>query len=157
MDLPQEVSAMEPIRYEPVKDTVAVRMGFSTLQHRGLELLWRRIRRQWVLRDRQLAALLGLRTRGLSLRTRRRAADFPEDFAFRLTAAEFARFFPYLNGAPTRPGGREPMVCSTAGILQHLLAQDPAARVRTVRWLAGVLPARTQLPPEDLWFNPRRS
>lgn len=138
-------------------DQPGYRYGMLRLPHGEQILLWRRIRGHWVLRDRQVAAVLGIPTRELNRRWRRNPRLFPDDFAFRITQQEFERYFRVLEGGCARRGGGEPLVYSAAGLLQHLTLLDAAARLDWLRWAARVLAALQAATPDALPIIPPRS
>ena len=61
-----------------------------------------------VLIDEDLAALYGVTTKALVQAVGRNVHRFPEDFAFRLTAAEYEIWKAHLGVAPGRGGRRYP-------------------------------------------------
>jgi len=66
----------------------------------------RTIRGQRVLLDSDLAALYGVGTKALNQAVKRNAARFPADFAFRLTAQEYANLISQTVISSSGHGGR---------------------------------------------------
>lgn len=77
------------------------------------------MRGRQVIVDSDLAGFYGVATRHLNSQVSRRRAGFPEDFAFRLTAAEVSELALEEPGLPSRPSrsGRTPRVFTPIGAL----------------------------------------
>lgn len=124
--------------------------GFATSDVGEFRLHWRRVRGHWVLPDRQVAQLLRLPARELNRRVLRHPAEFPPDFAFRVTLAEWERYWPYLDGGSRRTGARAPMVYSPAGLLQQRWMSGGDEGAEVVRWLAQLAAVVHAPAPESL-------
>ena len=90
------------------------------------------IRGQRVVLDSDLAEFYGVRTYDVTRAVARNGERFPDDFAFRLTAAEWASLMPQ-NGASNARGGRRtpPVVFAEQGALalSGVLKSERAAEV----------------------------
>jgi hypothetical protein len=116
---------------------LAVNKSSLPLQLANVESAIHAIRGQRVMFDSDLAAIYGVTTKRLNEQVRRNAHRFPEDFAFQLTAAEFAALRSQF--ATSNKGGRRyaPWVFAEHGaiMLASVLNSDVAiaASVRVVR------------------------
>ncbi|TAH36964.1 MAG: hypothetical protein EYC70_08245 [Planctomycetota bacterium] len=122
----------------PIATVSMCSMGSCHVCYPDVALDWRKIRGLWVVRDCDVAALLGVTTRNLNRLTERRPDLYPERLAFRLHDHEFRRYYPICRIAERR-GGRPPMVFSTAGVLQSCLEYRGKERLELVAWCVGSL------------------
>ncbi len=128
----------------------AVRMGFLTGVSAVGTLRWRRVRRRWVLIDRDAAKILVRPTREVNRFVERNPGLFPSDFCFRLTKEEWDKGWPRFEGG--REGSKVPVAYSEAGLLQLLLLVRHPGLVDLVRWLAGSVRQVQITPPEVAWL-----
>lgn len=82
------------------------------------------LRRQRVILDRDLAALYGVTTKRLNEAAKRNAGRFPDDFIFRLTAAEATALRSQFATSNTSRGGRR--------YLPHVFTEHGAIMAATV-------------------------
>jgi len=125
-------------------------MGFLTGPSSAGVLRWRRIRKRWILLDRDVAKILNSTPKELNRSVRRRPASFPADFAFLLTADEWQKKFPRWEGG--RRGTRLPWAYSVEGILQLKVARSGDQQLDLIRWLALCLRQLQFTPPAEAWL-----
>ncbi len=120
----------------------------------------RTVRGQRVLLDSDLAALYGVTTAALNQAVKRNAARFPTDFAFRLTAQEYANLISQFVISSASHGGRRrlPRVFTEQGVamLSSVLRSATAARVNVEIMRAFVRLRRLLATPGELVEQLRR-
>jgi hypothetical protein len=95
------------------------------------------VREQKVVLDSDLAAVYGVPTRRLNEQFRRNRKRFPEDFAFRLTAEEFAGLTSQIATLDEAGPSREPIrpqSATASGRSQFMRSQFATASHRNIRY-----------------------
>ena len=95
------------------------------------------VREQKVVLDSDLAAVYGVTTKRLNEQFRRNRKRFPEDFAFRLTAEEFAGLTSQIATLDEAGSSREPIrpqSATASGRSQFMRSQFATASQRNIRY-----------------------